>query len=374
MIQFTDPKLYLKGTCLGIGADPKTGQILFYDNKFQTANFQTSLTMGEIRAGLGNAIATMLGSDSAVTVNGISAAFNLAAKMAQVGGTLRYNAPAPVCQVVTAESAVLKVNVAFGAPVAQVGMSKVLCYVQTVGESSLVAQDGIPYPITADGTVTGFTAKSGEQYKVWYFVNKASAQLGTITSMMNPKVLHWTLQMAVYANASSESNGGTRVGWLYAIVPMLKLSGDGGGIVGDQTTPDTTSYTGQAMTADEDVVSGTCDNCGESVLAHYLYVPDEAGADIKGLAIVGGVVTVPTSGTAKVNAKFVMANGQLVDIIPANQVKYALTGAPSGASVSADGVITAGATAGSAGKITVTYPATGAAQFACTANLVVTSE
>ena len=65
MIQFTDPKLYLKGTCLGIGADPKTGQILFYDNKFQTANFQTSLTMGEIRAGLGNAIATMLGSDSA---------------------------------------------------------------------------------------------------------------------------------------------------------------------------------------------------------------------------------------------------------------------------------------------------------------------
>ena len=122
------------------------------------------------------------------------------------------------------------------------------------------------------------------------------------------------------------------------------------------------------------MVSGTCDNCGESVLAHYLYVPDEAGADIKGLAIVGGVVTVPTSGTAKVNAKFVMANGQLVDIIPANQVKYALTGGPSGTSVSPDGVITAGATAGSTGKITVTYPATGAAQFTCTANLVVTSD
>lgn len=374
MIQFTDPRLYLKGTCLGIGADPKTGQILFYDNKFQTANFQTSLTMGEIRAGLGNAIATMLGSDSAVTVNGISAAFNLAAKMAQVGGTLRYNASAPVCQVVTADSAVLKVNVASGAPVAQVGMSKVLCYVQTVGESSLIAQDGIPYPITADGTVTGFTAESGKQYKVWYFINKASAQLGTITSMMNPKVLHWTMQMPVYANANSESNGGTRVGWLYAIVPMLKLNGDGGGVVGDQTTPDTTSYTGQALIADEDVVSGTCDNCGEGVLAHYLYVPDEASADIKGLAIVGGVVSVPVSGTAKVNAKFVMANGQLVDIVPANQAKYALTGAPSGTSVSADGVITAGATAGSTGEITVTYPATGAAQFTCTANLAVVSE
>ena len=112
---------------------------------------------------------------------------------------------------------------------------------------------------------------------------------------------------------------------------------------------------------------------GEGVLAHYLYVPDEASADIKGLAIVGGVVSVPVSGTAKVNAKFVMANGQLVDIDPANQVKYALTGAPSGTSVSTDGVITAGATAGSNGEITVTYPATGAAQFTCTANLAVVS-
>ena len=150
--------------------------------------------------------------------------------MAQVGGTLRYNASAPVCQVVTADSAVLKVDVSSGAPVAQVGMSKVLCYVQTVGESSLIAQDGVPYSIGADGTVTGFTAESGKQYKVWYFINKASAQLGTITSMMNPKVLHWTMQMPVYANANSESNGGTRVGWLYAIVPMLKLNGDGGGV------------------------------------------------------------------------------------------------------------------------------------------------
>lgn len=61
--------------------------------------------------------------------------------------------------------------------------------------------------------------------------------------------------MAVYMNATgtASNNTGSRCGWLYVIVPSLKLAGTGGGVVGDQSTNDTTSISGMATIADSDV-------------------------------------------------------------------------------------------------------------------------
>lgn len=129
MISFTDPRLYVKGTCSAILMDKSTGDIKYFSDKFQTGNLATSVTAGEIRAGLGNGIAAIIPSDSALNVEFTAADFNLFAKMAQVGGTLNYNAPAMTCQVVEAEGTSLKVDVTEGIPVAQLGFSEVRCYV-----------------------------------------------------------------------------------------------------------------------------------------------------------------------------------------------------------------------------------------------------
>lgn len=351
MIQFTDKRMYLKGTAEAIGMDRATGEILYYSNKFQTGNVTPSVTLGEIRAGLGNAVSALIPTDATLNVDFVAADFNLWAKSAQMGAALKYSAPVMACQNVTAEGTSLTISVADGAPVAQAGMSVVRCYVQEVGAASLVAKDGKPYEINpTSGAISGFTAEVGKTYKVWYFVTRANAQMATITTAMDPKIMHFTVAMAVFCNDSSAAqNEGTRCGTLYVIVPNLKLSANGG-VVGDQTNNDTTSLSGQALAYDPDVVSENCNGCsgGAAELAYYIYVPcTESETDYQGIvAKIGGVVTMEKSSTMQVAPQAVMANGQLVTIPPA-KCSYQVVGVD-GLTVSDSGLLTSSTTAGDA--------------------------
>ena len=369
MISFTDKRLYVKGTCQAIASDVSTGDIIYFSNKFTTGNVTTSVTMGEIRAGLGNPVAAIIPSDSALNVEFTAADFSLWAKSAQVGATLSYNAPAMACQVVSTTGSALTIDVTKGTPVAQYGYSKVVCYVQEVGSAAPIATTGTAYPLDAEGgAISEFTAESGKQYKVWYFVNKASARVAKLSTLFDPKVVHFTAQIAVYSNESGESTEGTRVGWLYVIVPRLKLGGNAG-ITGDQSNNDTTSMSGQAIAFDTDTISATCSDNDSSALAYYVYVPDVQGEDITGLAIVGGVLSVPVSTSMQTPVKFVMGNGELV-VPNYNELTYSISGL-TGTTVSTSGVISAGTTAGD-GEITAKY-ANGDTEYSVVANLSVVS-
>lgn len=355
MIRFTDPNLYTRGICAAQFADMNTGDIYFSSNKFQEGNITPSSNSEPLRAGLGNGIATIVESDADIQVNFTQANFDLKTKLAGVGAGVTYNAVAPVCQVVTANSAVLKVDVTEGAPAAQYGMSKAVCYVQEVESASLIAADGIAHGIGQDGTVTDFTAVSGKRYKVWYFVNKISAAVGRLSTAMNGKVGLFTAQLAVYSNVNAKTNEGTKWGWLYIHVP-LKLQADTGVVTGSQSNYDTTAIVGRAISADEQVVSGQCEDCTGSSLGWYVLVPDGDADVVTGLvAAIGGVISLPKSGTAQVRPQAVMANGQLVALDP-TKCTYALTGAPSGTTVGTNtGVLTAGAAAGDC-DLAVTFP------------------
>lgn len=347
MISFTDRKLYVKGTCQANLSDPCTGDVLYSSNKFQTGNISTSVTMGEIRAGMGNAVATILPSDSALNVDFTAADFSLYAKAAQLGAPLTYGAPSPKCQTVKASGESLTISVDEGVPAAQAGFSTPKCYVQEVNAAGPIASTGVAYDIDSSGAISGFTATADHTYKVFYFVQNASAQIMSVSTLFNPKVLHFTAQLPVFSNENcSGNNEGSRVGWLYLIVPRLKL-GANGGVTGDQTTADTTSLSGQAVAYDEDVVTDSCADCNNSELAYYIYVPDDGAAEIIGLAVVGGLVSVAQSDTAQIPVRLVMANGQLV--IPgdyATGFTYTASGAPTGTTVSLSGVVSAGTTAG----------------------------
>lgn len=355
MIQFNDAKLYTRGICAAQLADMDSGDIYFSSNKFQEGNITASVNSDPLRAGLNNGIATIIESDPDIQVDFTQANFDLKTKMAGVGAGVTYNAVAPVCQVVTAASAALKVDVSDGAPTTQYGMSKAVCYVQEVNAASMIAQGGVAYDIAADGTISGFTAVSGKQYKVWYFVNKLSAAVGRLTTAMNGKVGLFTAQMAVYGNVNAKTNEGTRWGWLYINVP-LKLQADTATVTGSQSNYDTTAIVGRAISMDEQVVSGQCQDCGNGgTLGWYVLVPDGDADVVTGLvAAIGGVISVPKSGTAQVRPQAVMANGQLVALDP-TKCTYALTGAPSGTTVGQNtGVIRAGTATGDA-DLTVSF-------------------
>ncbi len=372
-LSFTDESLYVKGIGAAYLRDPASGNVVYYSNKFQTGQITPSADNGEIAAGLGNTLATMLPTNGRIAVSFTAADFDLFVKSSSVGGTLEYGAPVPVCQTVTATGAELTIDVTDGAPVANIGMSEIICYVQEVGTASPIATGGVAYPIDATtGTVTGFTATSGNQYKVTYFVSRANARLATLDGDMNGSVLHFTAEFAVFANVNPSTLQGTRWGTLYAIIPSLKLTADGAALDGDQTSNTTTGIMGQALGYDSDVVTADCDTCGTPAapLGYYLLVPCDRTSGIEGIvAQLGGVISVPVSSTYQVRPR-VVVNGELGNANPTD-FTYALSGAPNGTSVSASGLITSGTTAGD-GELTVTAAVDGET-YTDTVNLSVVS-
>lgn len=372
-IRFTGGTLFLKGTATAYLQDTSTNNIVYCSDKFQTANVTTSVTMGEIRGGSGNPIQAMIPSDASLQVNFVAADFSLFAKAGQLGASLSYGAPVMVCQTVTASGEELTIDVTDGAPVAAMGASDVVCFVQQVGAASPVSVGGVAYPIDAAGAVSGFTATAGVSYKVWYHVTRANAQVATVNSLFDPSVYRFTAVMEVYDSAGSTgANQGTHVGSLTIIVPRLKLGGDAGGVTGDQTTPDTTSITGQALAYDPTTIDGECDDCasGGTPFAYYIYTPCDTTSGIEGVvAQLGGVITLAVSTTYQVRPALVV-NGELVRNVTSG-FSYELTGAPSGTTVSASGLISAGATAGDC-ELVVTY-ANGGETLSDTCNVSVTN-
>lgn len=359
MIKFTDPRLYAKGTANVILTDPVTGNIVYQSDQFTTASISTSVSLNEIRAGIGNPIVAMIPTDASVSVEFTAADFSLYEKAAQVGADVTYGAPVPAAQVVTASSNSIAIDVTESTPVAQLGFSDVYCYVQEVGVSSLLlsVDGGRAYPLDPiSGAVSGFVATSGRQYKVWYFVQKTVAQKATITTLMDPKILHFTAAIAVYRNMGNTATSGTLTGWLYVTIPLLKLQANAN-INGDQGTADTTLVTGQAISASDSVVSPLTDLCGQvgNNLAFYVYSPCSESDVIQGLVVVGGIVSIDKNSTAQIPVRFVMPDNSLA--VPTDYTTgftYTGSGLPSGTSVSTGGVITSGSTAGD-GEVEIAY-------------------
>lgn len=324
MLRFTDPKLYLKGTAMAYLQDPTTNDIVYYSDKFQTANITTSVTMGEIRAGVGSPIAMMIPTDGGLAVNFVAADFNLFAKAAQTGAKLTAGGAVMVCQTVQATGTSLTIDVTGGAPVAAPGATDVVAFVQEVDAASPVVTGGIAYPITAGGAITGFTATNGKTYKVWYHVTRANAQVAAIPSLIDPKLLRFTSVMPVYSTIGGSANEGTHVGNLTIVVPALKLGGDQGGVNGDQTGNDTTSITGQALAYDAATIDGSCEDCGGTgnVFAYYIYTPCDINAGIDGiLGQLGGAVTVAADGTVQLSPA-VVVNGKLTRNVPVSDFTF----------------------------------------------------
>lgn len=371
-LKFTDNRLWLKGIGCAYLRDPATGDVVYYSNKFSTGQVTPSADNGEIAAGAGNTLATMLATNARVAVNFTAQDFNLFVKGASVGAAIENGAPVPVCETVEATSATLAIAKSAGTPVAPVGYSNIICYVQEVGAASLVENDGVAYTLDADtGVVNGFAATSGKTYKVNYFVSRANAQIATLTGDMNGRVLHFTSEHDIYVNVDPTNKSGTYWGKLYTIVPLLKLTPEGAGIEGDQTANTTTGIIGQALMYDDEVVTDDCADCGSaaSPLAYYIVVPCDAASGIEGLALIGGVIEVPQGGSVQANFKLVLRGNNLAPVDNA-MMSYSMTTPITGVTVSDNGVITASESASGDGELVGTYTI-GGDSYSCPVNVTV---
>lgn len=370
MISFTDKSLFVKGTCNVILEDIETGNILYQSPKMSTGSISASATMDEIRAGLGNPIAGFISRDSNVTVDFTAADFSMWAKAAQVGAPITYSAPVPKCQILTATETTLRIDVSDGNPVPELGKVQAKAYVQTVGESSFVSMDGAAYDISVSGEISGFTASIGMTYKVWYYTQKATARKAIIGSVMNPRVVRFTAQIAVFVNSNGgKGSNGTRIGWLYYTIPYLQLKGDAV-IVADQNSSDTTSISGTAIAYDPYEKSGVCAECSESVLGYMVYAPDDDAEDVQGIVVIGGSMTVDVGDPKQIKAYFVMNDGSLVSPNNYSEFTYEIaSGGTAYATVDSYGLVS-GVAVGET-ECTVSYTDTSYESYECVIDIIV---
>lgn len=334
MIQLNNKYLYAKGTCNVVVADIKTGNIDYQSNKVQTSQLTTSVNMNEVRAGLGNAIAIQLPSDSAINLELTAADFSLKTRAMQIGSTVTYNAASPACEVITASGTTLSIDPSV-TPVAPQGFSKVICYV-----NDGVSDDSTAYKIDSSNNVVGFTATNGQTYKVFYWVNNASAQQVTAYSVFAPAVKHVTIQIAVYSNENASSaQQSSLAGWLYCIIPRMQFSAKAD-TDGSQTGNVTSVLSGTALTYDPESSEAICTDCGLSELAYWVYVPNgSALQSVQSIAVIGGGLNLVVGNTAQLPVRFMMEDGSL--IVPDYSLMDYTSASTSVATVSTTGVVTA---------------------------------
>lgn len=307
MVNLMTPYLYAKGTCNVVVRDIVTGDVDYQSNKVQSNQMQTTVDMGAIQAGIGNATAIQIPHNAALNLTLTNADFSMKGRAMSVGAQLAYGGIAPACEVINAASTQLSVT---GEPAAPYGYTENIC---NVVEAGVTDAPGTAYTIDATTkAVIGFTATPGKSYTVTYFTRNASSQYFTIGGMFAPAVKHVTVQIAVYSTSGAQSAvQGTKVGDLYIIIPRMQFGGKAD-IDGSQTANATTDLSGTALTYDEATAVGVCTDCAIPGLAQVLYVPAAGtSAAVKGMAVIGGSVTLPANGTLVLPVKWVMPDGSL---------------------------------------------------------------
>lgn len=291
--------LYVKGTVDIIMFNPATDDVVYSSNKIQTDQIQTSINLGAVQGGLGNATLINLPDTPNLTVSMNAADFSLEAQGLQVGATPSYNAIVPVQESVTCTSGTLTVT---GTPVAPLG---------TATNAAYGVVDGVSYPF--NGKVITFAAgEDNKAYCVRYFVQKLQAKQLDISTLFTPMVVRALITMPVFSSTTGDVSTGSRVGSLYITVPRLQLNGDIN-IDGSQTTASSTVLNATALSFDEyQTATGNACAVNEPKLAYMaLDLTDENTYDhVVRLVVIGGGVSGAANTVVDNPVLLLMDNGE----------------------------------------------------------------
>lgn len=327
---------YVKGMVEAQFFDTANGNLRYYTNKLQDTSVTSSVTMGEITAGIGNGVVISIPDSATLSIDLTEAAFSLTARGLQAGQPVTYNGVHEITEVVTATSSTITLP---STAVRGLGDADIYAYVGT---------DGTAYKVE-NNTIVGFDATPDTNYCVRYNIQNPSATQLDIKSVMSPDIVRAVLKYPAYSTANADAMTGSLSAYYYVIIPRMQFGGNVG-IEGNQTTPSTTSLAGTALTYDDAADAGVCVSASMPHLAYIVRVPVGDITDgIVGLAVVGGQIDMTVGDTMLAPVKFVMPDGSLV------QPDYSLLTfeitSGSAATVAADGTITA-SSAGSA-EITI---------------------
>lgn len=313
-ITLGSPNLFVKGMVDVIVTDPSTGNIVGYDNVSSESAVNTSVNMGEITGGLGNALLMNIPDTTRISGTLTSQAFSLQQRALATGGQVNYGGVISYCETVTAGTGgILTTTKAAAKSYAQGSADTTAwAYVRAHGASTF---DGAACSIPVGGnTVSGYVgAVAGQQYDIFYFVNSSTCQVLPLSSNFDPSVVSLTIKYAVYAKVNDKVSNGTLQGYLYLVVPRAQFTGDAG-TSANQTSNSTTSYDWTAVLPERTMMECTACGTDTSNYAYYIYAPCEVTSGIKRIAFVGvgSDLSYPAGTTFSIPTVFVMENGSIV--------------------------------------------------------------
>lgn len=362
--RFGDPNLFVKGIADVTVYDPKTGDVLGYDQVLSDGAVTGTHNDGAIEGGLGNALVTTIPDTSRLSGTLSSQAFSLRQRALMVGSTVEQNGVVPVCQpAVKPTSGKLVLPASAPRPVKSYGQASsdenCWCQIRKVGVSSY---SGKNYQIDTSGNVIATSIDNeaidnSAEYDIFYFTSNVNAQVVQIGSNFAPAIGTLIYAFNVYAKQNDSVGDSTTWGRLYLVVSLARFNGDPG-ISANQTTNATTSYDWMAVTGgDENMPSTDMCSSKSSPYAYYVLCPcnsDELD-NVNSLIIVGGAdggVEVAVGGTEQVPVLYFMTNGNVAQ--PTYSKLTFTSKAPATATVSTAGVVTGVAV----GTTTITVSAT----------------
>lgn len=300
--------------------------LLYYDNKLTEANVEATSNEGVLNAGVGNPVVIVIPDTADFTVTMTAADVDIRSRQLQTGGVLGYNGVTDTCEVITANSTALTIT---GEAVAPYGSAKVVAYVN--GE-------GTAYEVnTETKQVEGFTAASGTQYSVRYYISKPASEVLDIKALFTPQVGTLELKYPVYATNNPDNlNTGTLAGYWHVIAPRFQFGGQAA-FNGTQTEFANSPLTGRALAFDDP----TANACGGSTpsLVYMVWEPFNATQGVTDMVILGGgEMSLAVDATQTIPVRYVMASGGLS--VPLYSALTFTSSADATATVSNTGVVT----------------------------------
>ncbi|MHC1722446.1 MAG: hypothetical protein AB9836_04475 [Aminipila sp.] len=338
MVQIIGKPLYAKGTANIILFHPKTDDVIYSSNKMQTVQVKTSVNLGAIQGGIGNATLIQIPDTPNLTVSMTAADFSLEAQGLQVGETPHYNAIIPATESVECKNGKLSVT---GVPVAPLGTS--------TGKITATV-NGIAYEFGTGENAKTINFSEGENskfYCVSYSVKKLQSKQVDIKTFFAPMVARALITIPLFSTENADPSTGSRAGYLYITVPRMQLNGDIN-VDGSQTSPTTTVLNGTGLSFDE-YMSTTGDACSanEPKLAYMsVDLTDCKTYDaVSSLLVVGGGIAGKQGDTIPVPVKALMVNGATEQLPSFSEFDFTVNPATTG-TMGADGVFTIGSTSG----------------------------
>ena len=324
-MNFSDKDLFSKGVVYGEFYDIATDQLTGYSRYLSDFATNGSFNDGAIEGGPGNMLVMNIPDSSRLAFTVKTADDKLENHALTVGSTIEGNGIIETLKSLSATGTQLKITDTAVAPYG--GQNGAIAYVLSssgTDSSAVGAKSGTPYPVASDGTVTGFTAVSGNTYCVKYFTRVSSALEMKVAANFQPKIVRAHFAVNLYAKGTSgNATEGTKVKVRHYFIPYYFFTNPLQDNV-NQTSPGSVDLSGNCLSYEE--VDGAV--CGSNMASYYCcivdeYVGDNSTGTVDGIYFIGAGsgVSVANGSTAALTVKY-SVNGVLTNISDMSQVTF----------------------------------------------------